>query len=301
MVILGNEKVAKVAQNFVCKLCDYECSRRCNFEKHLATQKHKKRENGNNGNEKVAKSSKTIYVCEKCQKSYFYNSGLSRHKKICDQLILSLKNTKHESETAVITNKIDDNTIIKDLKDIIVQQQQQISELIPRIGNTTNNTTQNNRFNINVFLDEKCRDAINMSDFVKSIHVSLEQLDYTKRNGLADGLTRTIMENMNRLSIYERPLHCTDIKRETLYIKEDDKWSKDDSHERLKEAIRKASYANYKGLKEWCSKHPGYEDSDRLTEYFTKTVIELSRSFEGIDDKVLRHICREIYIKNAIF
>jgi len=106
---------------------------------------------------------------------------------------------------------------------------------------------------------------------------------------------------MNRLSIYERPLHCTDIKRETLYIKEDDKWSKDDSHERLKEAIRKASYANYKGLKEWCSKHPGYEDSDRLTEYFTKTVIELSRSFEGIDDKVLRHICREIYIKNAIF
>tara|TARA_B110000503_G_C7141616_1_gene411081 strand:- start:1332 stop:2237 length:906 start_codon:yes stop_codon:yes gene_type:complete len=301
MVILGNEKVAKVAQKFICKICDYECCRRCNFEKHLATQKHKNHENGNNGNEKVAKSSKTIYVCEKCQKSYFYNSGLSRHKKICDQLILSSKNTKHESETAVITNKIDDNTIIKELKDIIVQQQQQISELIPRIGNTTNNTTQNNRFNINVFLDEKCRDAINMSDFVKSIQVSLEQLDYTKRNGLADGLTRTIMENMNRLSIYERPLHCTDIKRETLYIKEDDKWSKDDSHERLKEAIRKASYANYKGLKEWCSKHPGYEDSDRLTEYFTKTVIELSRSFEGIDDKVLRHICREIYIKNAIF
>ena len=101
----------------------------------------------------------------------------------------------------------------------INKQQTQISELIPKVGN--NNTINNNqKFNIHVFLNEQCKDALNLSDFVKSLHVTLEQLDFTNKNGLADGISKTIIDNMSKLSIYERPLHCTDIKRETLYIKE---------------------------------------------------------------------------------
>ena len=186
--------------------------------------------------------------------------------------------------------------MIKELIKENAKQQQQIGELIPKIGNNNTNI-QNNNFSIKVFLDEKCKDAINMTDFVNSIKVSLEQLDYTKQYGLVDGLSKTIMENMNRLTIYERPLHCTDVKRETLYIKDDDKWSKDDSRERMKRAIKGVTNANYRALKVWQGVHPDFRKDDRLTDYFTDTIVTLSKSLDGIDDKVLKTICRSTYLK----
>ena len=138
-----------------------------------------------------------------------------------------------------------------------------------------------------------------MTDFVNSIKVSLEQLDYTKQYGLVDGLSKTIMENMNRLTLYERPLHCTDVKRETLYIKDDDKWSKDDSRERMKRAIKGVTNANYRALKVWQGVHPDFRKDDRLTDYFTDTIVKLSKSLDGIDNKVLKTICRSSYLKLA--
>jgi uncharacterized coiled-coil protein SlyX len=106
-------------------------------------------------------------------------------------------------------------TIIVKQQDHMIKQQEQIKELIPKLGNNNNNV-QNNRFNINVFLNERCKDAINMSDFIKSIQVSLQQLDFTKQNGIVDGLSNVIIENMSKLDLYQRPIHCTDIKREIL-------------------------------------------------------------------------------------
>ena len=105
------------------------------------------------------------------------------------------------------------------------------------------------------------------------------------------------MENMNRLTIYERPLHCTDVKRETLYIKDDNKWSKDDSRERMKRAIKGVTNANYRALKVWQGVHPDFRKDDRLTDYFTDTIVTLSKSLDGIDDKVLKTICRSTYLK----
>ena len=323
---ISDKKVAKVANVFVCELCDYRCSRLYNFNKHLTTEKHRSRHNSDKivtkSSKKVAKSSQTIFTCE-CGKTYRYRQGLSFHKKSCQIIESNIDKSNdiylhdNQSEINVLDCKsieqynIDDQSIISQLKDIIIkqqiqldtqqqlckQQQDQIGELIPRVGdqNTINNT-QNTNYSINVFLNEKCKDAINMTDFVNSIKVSLDQLEYTTSHGLADGLTKTIMDNMNRLSIYERPLHCTDIKRETLYIKDDNKWSKDNSRERMKLAIKGATNANYRALKDWQGVHPDFRKDDRLTEYFTDMIVKLGRCLDGIDDKVLRNICRSTYL-----
>jgi hypothetical protein len=180
-------------------------------------------------------------------------------------------------------------------------QHQQIDDLIPLIGNNTINNTQNNKISIKIFLDEHCKDAINMTDFINSIKVTLEQLEYTTAHSLTDGLTKTIMDNMNRLSIYERPLHCTDVKRETLYIKDDNKWTKDYSRERMKRVIKGVTNANYIALKEWQGVHPEFRKDDILSDYFTDTIVKLSKSLNGIDDKVLRNLCRSTYLKIGSF
>ena len=301
MVINDNKKVAKVAQKFYCKNCDYSCSKKCHFDKHLQTLKHKNSENDNNDNKKVAKSGQTIYVCEICNKSYFYNSGLSRHKKTCNNQIICYNETKDNTK---INQLEEDNkelkVMIKELIKENVKHQQQISELIPKIGNNNNTINNNQKFNIQVFLNEKCKDAINITDFIKSIEVSLQQLDFTKQNGLANGLSKTIMDNMNKLSVYERPLHCTDVKRETLYIKDENVWSKDNSKEKIKKAIKKASSKNYNAIQEWKTNNPDFLNNESKTDYFTKTITTIGKSGDGTEEKIIKNLCKETYIKDSI-
>ena len=304
---MTTKKVPFGSDFFICDFCNYKSSRKSQYDRHVLTSKHKNMVEYNQTLEKSSYISNKVYNynCD-CGKSYPFRSSLYNHKKKCSFIINSSINIIDTNKELIKSDddSISESIIIKELKDIIVQQQnqinkqqEQISELIPKIGN--NNNIQNNKFNIKVFLDEKCKDAINMTDFVNSIKVSLEQLDYTKQYGLVDGLSKTIMENMNRLTLYERPLHCTDVKRETLYIKDDDKWSKDDSRERMKRAIKGVTNANYRALKDWQGVHPEFRKDDRLTDYFTDTIVKLSKSLDGIDDKVLKTICRSSYLKLA--
>ena len=180
-----------------------------------------------------------------------------------------------------------------------------LKELLPLIGNsttnnsTTNNTINNNQhFNINVFLNEKCKDAINMSDFIKSIEVSLEQLDYTKTEGLEKGISNVIMENMNKLSVYERPIHCTDLKRETLYIKDNDIWEKDKTKEKIKKAINKTSNKNYTALVKWTEENPDFMEHDDKQLYYAKAMSKIGKPLNGIDDKIVKNVCNNTYIKD---
>ena len=312
---MPNEKTQKNAKKYCCEKCLFVSGNKTDYNRHLLTAKHKILINPTLKNAKNAFFHESSYFCN-CGKHYQHHSSLCAHRKKCRLLATYDKDKdKYNDMVLDIAPTIDETSIISELKNIIIhqqtqldtqqqlckQQQEQIGELIPRIGNNTitNNTTQNNKFNIKVFLDEKCKDAINMTDFVNSIKVSLEQLDYTKQYGLADGLSKTIMENMNRLTLYERPLHCTDVKRETLYIKDDDKWSKDNSRERMKRAIKGVTNANYRALKVWQGVHPDLRKDDRLTDYFTDTIVKLSKSLDGIDDKVLKNICRSSYLKLA--
>ena len=301
---MDNKKIPKNPVIFCCEKCNYNTSSKKDFNKHLSTLKHKNRINDN----KITKNNNS-FICETCNKEYCYLSGLLRHKKKCNfisnKINIEIENTFDDNNTLDSSNnklELTNDLIIKILNDnqemrnIIVKQQEQISELIPKVGNNNNNT-QNNKFNIQVFLNEQCKDAINMSDFIKSLHITIDQLDFTKQNGLAQGLSKSIIDNMSKLSIYQRPMHCTDTKRETLYIKDDNNWSKDGAKEKLKNVINKASSKNYNALMDWKTLNPDYMNNEDKTDYFTKTISTIGKPTSSIDDKVIKLLCKEIYVK----
>jgi len=283
---MTDKNVAEVAKYFKCENCDYFTSKKSNYNKHLLTAKHKYLQNTDKNVAKVA----TNFNCI-CGKSYKHRQSLYTHQSKC-----------MFKDKESITQNLSQEFVL----DVIKKQQDQITELTntikdmaPLINNTNNtiNNTQNNKFNINVFLNEQCKDAINMSDFIKSLHITIDQLDFTKQNGLAQGLSKSIIDNMNKLSIYQRPMHCTDSKREILYIKDHDTWSKDGSKEKLKNVINKASSKNYNALMEWKTLNPDYMNNEDKTDYFTKTISTIGKPTSTIDDKVIKSLCKEIYIK----
>lgn len=217
------KKSAKIRSEFVCINCNYTTSDKKDYNKHIGTAKHKNNTNVDIILTNLGKKSENIieFICS-CDKKYKSRQGLYAHKKKCKVL----QNEAHvDSSNGQITlaNELTNDLIIKllndnkEMREIIIKQQDQISELLPKIGNNfITNNNNNNKFNIQVFLNERCKDAINMSDFIKSIQVSLQQLDYTKQNGIVNGLSNVIIENMNKLGLYQRPIHCTDLKREVF-------------------------------------------------------------------------------------
>ncbi len=301
-----SQKIPKNPKKFSCYFCNYNTCNKKDYNKHLSTLKHKKLSNSDqmmtNSDQKEDKSQNYNFHCI-CGKKYKYKQGLSYHKLRCtfkDEEIVceSLSNDLSQG----LSQKISQNLSQEFVLDVIKKQQDQITELTKTIkemaplinSNTINN---NQKFNINVFLNEQCKNAINMSDFIKSLKVNLEELDFIKQNGLSEGISKTIINNMSKLSIYERPLHCTDIKRETLYIKEDNNWCKDNNKEKIKEAIKKTSSKNYSALQEWKESNPDYMNDEDKTDYFTKTISTIGKLDTNIDNKIIKNICKETYIK----
>ena len=297
------KKTKKNEINYICESCNYITCKKTDYNRHILTDKHKMLTHVDNKNEK---NENIKFTCI-CGKNYKHRQSLSVHKKKCNLLNECTSLITIEDKKEIIILKEDNKELKEDNKELKVmikelikenaKQQQQITELIPKIGN--NNTINNNqKFNINVFLNEKCKDAINMTDFIKSIEVSLQQLDFTKHNGLVNGLSKTIMENMNKLSLYERPLHCTDVKRETIYIKDENEWTKDASKEKIKKAIKKASGKNYNALQDWKNENPDFLKNDSKTDYFTNTIRTIGKTGDGTEEKIIKNLCKETYVKN---
>jgi hypothetical protein len=192
-----------------------------------------------------------------------------------------------------------------EIKAMLIKENQelrsQIKELIPKVGSNSNitNNNINNKFNIQIFLNEQCKDAINIKDFIQSIKISLEQLEQIQNKGLVEGLATAILENIGRLSLYERPIHCTDIKRETLYIKHDNIWEKDETKQNIKQAIKELSHKPYSTLKEWLDNNPNYMDDENKQNYFIQATRCLGQKCDTIDTKVIKKICFNTYIKDG--
>jgi len=298
------EKVAKIAKEYFCESCNYKCSNKTNFEKHLTTVKHKKRLLEISGNEKVANVAEKL-ICPNCERVFKTNSGLWKHKNknLCKEVSQNNSGVTTEFLTEIIkaNNEMMFKAAAENMKDAVVTA---MKEIAPNLGNNnttnSNNTNNTNQFNINVFLNEDCKNAINMSDFIKSIEVSLEQLDLTKTKGLEKGITQVIMDNMNKLSVHERPLHCTDTKREILYIKEDDKWEKDKDKTKIKEVIKKAQNKNYTALKKWTEANPGFMGDDSKQMYYAKAMSQAGKQLDGVDDKIIKNVCKQTYVKDDL-
>ena len=243
-------ETAKNAGQFFCEKCDFKCSKQSNFNMHLATEKHKMMTNDDTKTQKNAKA----YICE-CGKSYKYRQGLSVHRKKCA--------TKQKDLSSVIIsdNKIDSNLLL----DLIKQNRELQQQLIVSNQTVNNNTINNNqKFNINVFLNERCKNAINFSDFIDNIQLSHEDLENNAQLGFVQGMTKIITDHLNQLTLYERPLHCTDKKRETLYIRDEDAWNKEKEKAKQKifEGIQEVSRKGIQELMEWKHNNPEYNNID---------------------------------------
>jgi len=280
-------------QNFICEICDFISSNKKDYVRHLSTLKHKNRQNDTNDTQKNPKKPQIEFECKNCNKSYKFSSGLYRHKKKCMNEESVYLNDKSDNSLALSKELI--MNVVKQQQNQIKELTDTIKELIPKVGN--NITTTNQKFNIQVFLNEKCKDAINMSDFIKSIEVSLQQLDYTKHNGLVNGLSNVIIENINKLGFYQRPIHCTDIKRESLYIKEDDSWEKDINKEKIKRAIKVVSTKQFYALSKWTKENPDFQNNENKQSYYTHTLVAIANNKENNEDKIIKKLCNSIYIK----
>jgi len=246
----------KMRKQYICIDCSFNCCKQSNYNNHLLTAKHKMITNDNN---KMPKNA-TGFNC-KCGKLYKFASGLSRHKNKCDVI----KKGGEPIENKIIrTDDIDYKSMFlktmeqnNELMNIITSQVEKSEEMmgvmkdiIPKIGNnnTTNTTNNNNQFNLQVFLNEDCKDAINFSDFIAQIQVSFEDIENQAECGYVKGISKLFIENLKGLGTHKRPIHCTDKKRKTLYIKENNEWDKEGSQDILLKGIQEVTRSTMKTL-----------------------------------------------------
>ena len=309
---METKKSLKKSLVFVCKVCDYNTSKKSDFDKHLSTRKHDDMVTMETVETKKSQKVAQHNMCNKCKKVYNTRSGLWKHMKICDYItnvsVLSSEGYEKEESSVKIDNSYNipnkDDLLLKLIKDndemmkIIKGQQEQINSIIPKIGNTTNNNTTNN-FNLNVFLNEQCKDALNISDFIDSLKITLEDLLFSKTNGISRGITDVMIKGLKELDIHKRPIHCTDIKRDIMYIKDEDKWSKDDNHDMMKNTIVKIADKERTALQQWAIDNPDWMETERKQiEYLTmmRSICEPIENYNNYEKKIIKNLGKEILI-----
>jgi hypothetical protein len=253
---------------FYCEKCDYKCCKKYNWEKHLLTAKHCQ------VTDLVAKSGKKLQEdqqksCENCGKQYISRNGLWKHKLKCVKQEDKSLDTEQNNKNNEISDKELMLTILKEnseLKTMILDvcKTMASSNINNSINNSNNNNNNNNKtFNIQVYLNENCKDALNLSEFVSSIQLQLHDLEETGRLGYVNGISQIINTNLHNLDATKRPIQCSDIKRETLYIKEENKWFKEDEKkEKIKNAIKQITRKNIQQIPNWINANPGCMDSE---------------------------------------
>ena len=295
---MDNKTRQKKVPKYFCKICDYSCSKQSDFQKHCQTIKHF----SNLDNRKLAKTRQSKvsseYVCE-CGKKYKYQSGLCKHKRYCS----FINDCEYENETMDEVNTIAQKDFIsilkqnQEFKEMILDQNKTIMELSKR-SNITNNTTNNNqKFNLNFFLNTTCKDAMNMSEFIENINIEFQDIENIGKNGYVAGMTDMIISRIKDMEVTKRPLHCTDKKRETLYIKEND-WVKDDNYEKISNVLKKITNKQFKTIKKWVQENPNYNNNDILKDEYIQLVTKCTASLDENERKLIKNICNNVYLEN---
>ena len=277
----------KAPIKFSCELCDYSTSKKRDYERHLLTAKHKMKQN------ETQKASKSLAgKCEFCNADFFSRTTLWRHKKKCTH-------QQENTEVLASNNKIDASLVL----DLIKQNRELQQQLIVSNQTINNNTINNNqKFNINIFLNEQCKNAINFSDFIEKIQVSHDDLENNARLGFVQGMTKIITDNLNQLTLYQRPIHCTDVKRDKMYIRDENKWEREQEKvkEKIYSGIREICCKSIGSLNDWKHENPDYEniDSDFSNKCLTMQRESFSMGHENYS-KVTRNIAKESKIQGA--
>jgi len=317
MITKRHKKSAKKKQKYVCEKCDYVTSDRKDFNKHKMTPKHKK-------SGKQAKNPRNgDFVCKFCNKSYKHCSGLSRHKNKCTKkpdffcgklpfVTLDEDKCPNLKKGTTLSEKTCAEYEEISLREILMQQLKTQNEtiellkqsidtntkMIPKIGNNNNNT-----ISINVFLNEQCKNAMNLTDFINRVQVSLEDLQYSKTNGFVQGVTNIFNKQLQDLKPTERPIHCSDTKRLQFYVKDDDKWSKDNNNEKIDKTIYNIKMKQTSKLTDWEKLHPNYAQDSHLLNEWQQILNSMTEDIDNKDkakDKVRRNMANCVQLKQAL-
>ena len=295
----------KNAENYYCKNCDFKCCKLSDWNRHIATRKHTDTYKIlTNSNDFYAENANIIntYICE-CGKEYKHRQSLWNHKKKCENNIEPLKKTDYTNITPDIILQILKQN--EDLQKLLVEQTTKLIELAKdgkNIINSNNINNTTNNFNLNVFLNEKCKDAINITDFVNSLVVTINDLEETTRLGYAEGISKIFVNGLKQLDIYKRPIHCSDLKREVLYIKDQDNWEKDEDKTHLLQAIKVVGNKNIKQISEWQKMNPQFNnpESKQNDKYLTMLCNVMSGGSQEETSKNYNKIVKNIIKETVI-
>ena len=302
METFGDKKPAKNCQKYYCEFCDYRTSKKSSFDDHLETDKHKKSLLGDVWKQTLTNSAAfqpddNNFICENCDKHYRSRNGLWKHKKTCKKL--------SDVEIAIqYQEKLDHLTNV--VLDVVTKNNELTKQIIelsskPNMNNCYNN---NKTFNLQLFLNEECKHALNIKDFVESIQLQLSDLENTGKLGYVEGISKIFINNLEQLDTHERPIHCSDLKREVLYIKNNNEWIKEtDDKTNIQNAIKQVANKNIKQISQWQKENPGYNDPDsKQNDKYMKIVLNaMSGSTEQEQKsnihKIIKNVAKEVVIE----
>jgi len=322
MLTDSNEKNEEKRENFVCEKCNFVCSYKSDFYRHCGTRKHAALTQLTVLVTEKSTEENKQHVCSHCHKKYRSREGLWKHHKVCKPV--ETENHPRMTLDTVANNEPIQNYIMKLLEQntLLVEQNQEFKqtmiELVKNQNTTTNNntvnnnttnnnTTNNTQFNLTVFLQERCKDALNMSQFIDTLQINPQSVEYTGAHGYVNGITKIFMDGLNQLDIHERPIHCTDLKRETLYIKENDKWEKDTEEKaKFKHALATVVNRNIAQVSHWEEENPQCKipETDEYEFYFDVVRQSLGGGNHDVtarnNDKILRVIAGKVHLDKKI-
>ena len=293
MELKEKKKLKKNLPRFFCEVCDFKCYMKCDWDRHILRPKHIDCVVGNSG--EIKKLKKT-YFCD-CGKNFLSNSGLWKHKKVCDEEIQT-----NEPETQ--DKEIPDKELIL----MLVKQNSELLEVLKNgttqnSNNTTTTTNSHNKaFNLQFFLNETCKDAMNITDFVDSIKLQMSDLLSVGELGYVKGISKIITASLKALDVSKRPVHCADQKREVVYIKDDDKWEREgEDKQKLKKAIRRVASKNQRLLPEFKAAYPDcMKSNSRYSDHYCKLIMEAMGGRGDNDAEKEAKIIRNITVASTI-
>jgi hypothetical protein len=305
-------KSAKIHPKYSCICCDFKSSKINDWNRHLITPKHIKNENDTKmiHDDTNITQKNSLFTCS-CGNIYKHHSGLWRHKKKCESKPENITITVEEPEPHLGNNQYSGDLILEllkqnqEFKELIIEQNKQMLEMSKErsiITTNSNNVTQNNNFNLQVFLNETCKDALNLSDFLESLILSLTDFENFGPLGYCGGITNILVNGLNKLDITKRPIHCSDLKREVIHVKNNDAWHKDQDKEQMIKAIKAIEHKNIKQMSLWGKANPEYKDptskkSDLYTKMIDNSLGESDKEKAQKNyNKIIRSVAKEILV-----
>ena len=300
MDVLGDRNTSKNIYKYTCEKCDFNCCRVGDFNRHVLTSKHTKLTLANNLGD--TKNLKPQYTCENCNKDYNSRNGLWKHNKICKS-----KNNSYSEKEQVKSEETSEIQELKEFMKYLMKENSDMKTMMMKViengtHNTITNTNSHNKaFNLQFFLNETCKDAMNITDFVESIQLQVCDLEAVGEFGYVEGISNIIVKNLNKLDITQRPVHCTDKKRETIYIKDEDKWEKDEEQNKMRKMIKKVASKNTRLLPKFKEKYPDYgnyhsKNSDKYSKIIVESMGGSGNNDIEKEDKIIRNIAKNVVV-----